>query len=210
MHNDTSDLGIWKVCTCEECQGWGKPPRKPQMGKHGPPISWRGKWYHRMRTGHYRHAKGILLHRAIWGAHFGSIPEGFHVHHIDGNSGNNEPTNLELLSAKQHNGMHEPRGFRNFSPEVRGIYSKQAWKQRTWVEFECLSCGKVGTTPYPNRRKFCNGTCEARYKSLQKITTRTCDQCGKEFSARDPRRTYCSQKCYSAAYGAKKRLQPTD
>lgn len=46
------------------------------------------------------------LHREIYKDNFGPIPEGCHVHHKDGNSLNNAPSNLELLTASAHAKEH--------------------------------------------------------------------------------------------------------
>lgn len=209
MHADTSDLRRLEraVCACKECRAWDAPRRKAQPGKHGPPVAWRGRWYHRMPSGHYRHAKGELLHRAIWKAHRGPIPRGCHIHHRDEDPGNNQLGNLVMLTPAEHDAEHGPRGFRKLGHEWRSQRAKQNWKTRTWEPFTCLHCGKRGTTPYKGRRKFCDSTCERRYKSELAITERHCAQCGAAFRARDPRRIYCGSACNDAAYQQRKRLQ---
>ena len=45
-------------------------------------------------------------YREIYRKHFGEIPEGYHVHHKDGNPLNNDPHNLELLTAEEHSRAH--------------------------------------------------------------------------------------------------------
>lgn len=209
MHTDASDLrrGNAAVCACSECSGWDAPRRKAQPGQHGEPVAWRGRWYHRMPYGHYRNAKGKLLHRAIWEAHRGAIPEGFHIHHVDGDPGNNDLANLACLSPKDHVASHEPRGFAVLGHEWRSQLAKRVWASREWHPFNCAHCGKAGKTPYKNRRKFCDVACDRAFRSAAQITERTCQQCGDTFSARDPRRVYCSSQCNDAAYYARKRLQ---
>ena len=49
---------------------------------------------------------GKLLHRLIYEDEFGPIPQGFVVHHLDGNKQNNEINNLVLLSISEHHSMH--------------------------------------------------------------------------------------------------------
>lgn len=45
-------------------------------------------------------------YRDVYVENFGDIPEGFHVHHIDGNPWNNHPDNLIALSAEDHAKIH--------------------------------------------------------------------------------------------------------
>lgn len=50
---------------------------------------------------------GKLLHRLIYEKeHDCTIPEGYVIHHIDGNKTNNDISNLEMLKAGEHNRMH--------------------------------------------------------------------------------------------------------
>lgn len=46
--------------------------------------------------------KVVYLHRRIWEQKNGPIPEGFHIHHIDGNKENNDISNLECISKGEH------------------------------------------------------------------------------------------------------------
>ncbi len=45
---------------------------------------------------------GHRLHRDVWKHHNGPIPAGMHVHHIDGNTANNDIGNLACVTSKQH------------------------------------------------------------------------------------------------------------
>ena len=43
-----------------------------------------------------------LEHRYLWTQKHGEIPDGHHIHHIDGDKLNNDIENLECLSASEH------------------------------------------------------------------------------------------------------------
>lgn len=47
--------------------------------------------------------KTVLIHRVVYEAFKGAIPNGFQVHHKDGNKRNNCLSNLEAVSIRQHN-----------------------------------------------------------------------------------------------------------
>lgn len=49
----------------------------------------------------------ILVHRLIWEEHYGEIPEGYEIHHKDGDKHNNRIWNLECISNKEHKKRHK-------------------------------------------------------------------------------------------------------
>lgn len=46
------------------------------------------------------------LHRDVYKSYWGAIPEGFVIHHVDGDGYNNEEINLEALSNEVHSSIH--------------------------------------------------------------------------------------------------------
>lgn len=56
------------------------------------------------KCGHYFQRKGVRLHRVVWEAIHGPVPDGMHIHHIDGDRANNALSNLECLEAEKHLG----------------------------------------------------------------------------------------------------------
>lgn len=50
--------------------------------------------------------QGKLLHRLVYEDAFGPIPDGFCVHHINGNKNDNSPGNLMILSKSHHHKLH--------------------------------------------------------------------------------------------------------
>lgn len=76
------------------------------------PISFETEWgtarlrkdgYYYISTKKYN---GRLLHRLIYEKHYGPIPDGFCVHHVDGDKSNFELSNLVLLSKSEHQSIH--------------------------------------------------------------------------------------------------------
>ena len=49
-----------------------------------------------------------LLHRDVWEFYKGTIPNGFDIHHINGNKEDNRIENLECLSKSEHTKKYSP------------------------------------------------------------------------------------------------------
>lgn len=66
----------------------------------------------------YKHKRvnGVMcdVHVLVWiKAHGRQVPEGCVIHHIDGDKWNNDPSNLMLLSARDHRSIHAKKQKRN-------------------------------------------------------------------------------------------------
>ena len=88
--------------------------------------------YYQISSGEHQ---GKLLHRLIYEATFGPIPEGFHVHHLDNNKENNDPNNMILLSKSNHHKLHfnminNPRWGNGRIDEAGGISFLSARKNK--------------------------------------------------------------------------------
>jgi len=59
----------------------------------------------------------IALHRQIWIDNFGPIVKGYVVHHKDGNTFNNQLSNLELMKKGYHASIHATPEMRKRSSE---------------------------------------------------------------------------------------------
>lgn len=140
------------------------------------------------------------LHRAIWSFHNGPIPEGFHVHHKDGDKFNNDISNLEAISRRDHLAHHAAESTWIKSPEnieqLKSInhlakewhaspeglewhkqHGKKTWGNRALSEVKCQEpdCEKTFMTPWPNRAKYCSSACKERSR---------CRKNGKQLSPR--------------------------
>lgn len=57
-------------------------------------------------SGYYCKDKHTQIHRKIYEQHYGPIPEGYVVHHIDHNKLNNDPENLFAMPRSVHQKYH--------------------------------------------------------------------------------------------------------
>jgi hypothetical protein len=121
------------------------------------------------------------LHRAIWEFHNGPIPDGFEIHHKDGDTFNNAVENLEQIAMREHQREHlleriakgemqppseyalKRAALWHASPdgiEWHKQHGKSSWVGREWHPAICQNCGKSYRTPYPSRSKFCHANCK--------------------------------------------------
>ena len=81
----------------------------PSGGRHKPggPLFLDGKGY--LNTNDRTH-RMVLVHRACFAAYYGSIPEGYVIHHVDGDIFNNAIGNLVCMPHGEHSRMHRKGG----------------------------------------------------------------------------------------------------
>lgn len=132
--------------------------------------------------GRYFQRKGKRLHIAVWEANFGSVPPGFHVHHIDEDRSHNQPTNLQAIPKGKHLALHmtpERRALsKEFmrranvasrawhgSPEGKAWHAangRAQWARRPAVPAVCRECGRSYETYFPTRAKHCSNACRQK------------------------------------------------
>ena len=155
-----------------------------------------------------RNPKG--LHVAIWEFYNNdTVNKGYCVHHIDGNSFNNDINNLERISIKEHLSMHakhnlqnpeyviqnnktlneargkatewhrSPAGHEFHIKHSREIAEKNANKTYKGI---CVECGKETISKQPDT-KFCNDSCGKKYRRKQGLYgyEGICIMCGDTF-----------------------------
>ena len=147
----------------------------------------------------YFNRSGKLLHRAVWEFYHGAIPRGYHVHHIDEDTGNNDISNLECLPAEQHRKLlhkhkqeystsakqlehlekiREKTKHWHASPEGRAWHSANAKRQAEKAKAEGL----------PYFGKYARGECRI-----------VCKWCERSCIVKSKRAVYCSNSCGAEA-----------
>ena len=124
----------------------------------------------------------------VWKYFHGEIEKGVHIHHKDGNKSNNEISNLEKMTVKEHFSKHNSneRIAKNLIhvATIRPLTKKwhasdeglewhrqhgiNTWNQRPLRTTQCKNCGKIIHSK-SWRSKFCSNVCksaERRKKSV--------------------------------------------
>ena len=186
-------------------------------------IEYRGVEYRRAHSNRYYVPYGRwssvpdreALHRDVWSDANGKIPEGHHVHHVNGDYDDNSIENLVCLPAKEHMRLHSPSEEARTkaaewhrSEEGRKWHSengKQAWVGREPATVFCEVCGTEYETLVPSRSRFCSNACKSQRRRDAGIdnTTKECPICGIEFTANK----YRSPETCSRACGGRLRSQ---
>lgn len=137
---------------------------------------------------------GKKLHRHVWEDAFGPIPRGCHIHHRDGDPGNNALSNLECMDGREHlsHTWHatkdkRPSGFsdaaRNAAAEWHRSEAGRLWHKRhakrskSWTKWkreprDCRHCGKTFDClirANGHQQKYCSTNCKvAAYRERGK------------------------------------------
>jgi len=199
-------------------------------------ITWNGSKYRRYPDSDHAANRSYFqrsmaqgtswLHRDVWEHERGPIPDGWHVHHIDGDTSNNDISNLECVSPKEHAQRHEWSDERRArqAKHLDGIrHLTKAWhcseegraKHRevgalAYAAFKpvpkpCEHCGRqFEPRQIGNRDKFCSNKCKSawRRKSGVDDETRQCASCGQDFIANKySKARACSRSCGNSLRG---------
>ena len=199
--------------------GRGAEPQGPER-INGTTQEFMGKRY--WLCGRYFQRRGKRLHRVVWRVFNGPIPDGFHVHHIDGDASNNAPGNLECISLREHlgerHGEESAERVVQYLPKAREAARKWhaskegiEWHRQHYHEHcadkmhrrelqECEQCGDTFSATHNSR--FCSNKCKSAWRrdTGADHERRECVVCGKSFSANRYKQTKtCSRKCGATA-----------
>lgn len=180
-------------------------------------------YWHRSKQG-----GGIAyLHRDVWEHHNGPIPDGYHVHHVDGNTLNNDIENLECVTPKQHIGERHKWDDERKREQAKHLDrirdSTKAWHRseegrEVHRRVGSLAYESFKPTPKPcdhcatvfapraigNRDRFCSNACKSAWRRAKGVDneTRTCAECGSSFAAnKHSKARACSRSCGNRARG---------
>ena len=136
------------------------------------------------RNTHY--FKVTSLHRAVWTYYYGALPDGYVIHHIDGDKSNNDISNLTIMPSADHMRLHARNEF------FKGMSRKL---------FKCVVCGKEYEAINTGNNRYCSEKCLDHYKRTEGcVETRHCERCGKEFTVYKYKSTrFCSPQCAGAS-----------
>ena len=177
------------------------------------------------RTGYYLNAKTHKrLHKYVWEYFNGEVPEGYHVHHIDGDKTHNEIENLALMEKSEHVRWHNANMTderkiaatdnlaQNAMPKAREWHQSvegREWHKRHYEQYKelfnkrqtciCAVCGKEFEGDA--KSKYCSNNCKAAARRASGVDNeeRRCAVCGKVFYANKySKQKTCSRECGGA------------
>lgn len=196
-----------------------------------------GLWFGRSgRNAYYWHKNGngtcMSLHKYVWEKHNGPVPDGFEVHHIDGNTANNSIDNITVLTRVEHGREHIRRRVEagtldlqknmhaaqlaarawHSTPEGLAWHSehgKRAWEGRERLTDACILCGKqYNVLRGAKKRGFCSPSCQGMARKASGVDDegRACSACGAVFRTNKYGKTKtCSKDCWKAQIAATRR-----
>lgn len=157
---------------------------------------------------YYQRTGGYNLHRAVWEYHNGPIPDGYHVHHKDGNYDNNDISNLECLSPQEHFAEHyqytsefnSRQDQLDHLAEIRVLASEwhKSEEGREWHRQVSAKAFLPGGAAYEAKKR------KAAERAANPVV-RICDECGTEFASVSGKATLCGNACASRRYKRRKR-----
>ena len=135
---------------------------------------------------------GAFLHREVWVFHNGEIPKGHHIHHKNGDTGDNRIENLECLPSKQHHAHHAPdRRVWGRAPEQLGHLERIRPLSASWHS------SPEGLEWHRHHAKNSIAKADMRaWWGSRPLVEKVCAVCGGRFAKRNPRSSICSQSCH--------------
>lgn len=172
------------------------------------------------------------LHTDIWRHHNGDVPDGYHVHHVDGDHNNNDPSNLEAIPEEEHQAHHAGERIESgaystpdrlahlerirpmaaawhSSPEGFAQHSangRKSWAERAEAQYACEHCGaEYWTKSINGNERFCSNSCKSAWRRKAGLddVERICERCGATYVRNKYSQTrHCSRTCAAKARAA--------
>lgn len=166
---------------------------------------------------HFRCVVVHYIHRDVWEFHNGVIPDGYHIHHKDGDPENNDISNLECLSQSDHHKKHWKEDYESMSAhaktniltaahrtrsvderEAMSKRSKEFWAEKPQGNAICKWCEQEFKSKMSKLAKFCSRRCTKMWHWRNARDERDCVVCDKKFIAQRSTKTRtCSVWCKS-------------
>lgn len=131
---------------------------------------------------------GHRLHRDVWEFYNGPIPEGMHIHHVDGNTANNDISNLECVPDREHRKHHGASD--RTDKQVQHLESIRA-KAAEWHRSE------EGRAWHREHAKQSLAKTWGKPRNFP-LLTKQCVWCGTEMQAKSERKRFCCATCQTA------------
>ena len=139
---------------------------------------------------YFAQSYGHRMHTDVWKFHFWEIPKWFHIHHKDGDRFNNDISNLECISIREHLSEHWKENWidEEIGPKMRKWLENAREKAKEWhrskewnewhkehyekskvalhkkMEHNCILCSKVYLSNRKVSSKFCSNSCKTKYR----------------------------------------------
>jgi uncharacterized CHY-type Zn-finger protein len=188
------------------------------MEKHQ--IHFERKFYLDKKTGYWISTTTSPRTRAhvwVWQFYNGKIKKGFHIHHMDGNKSNNDISNLQCLSIKEHFSKHDSEERRknnlihisNIRPLTKEWHASEegrkwhkengliSWEKRKPIEIKCKQCNKSANTK-TYHQEFCSNACKSKWRRKNRLDDieRECPVCKNTYiSSKYSRSKTCGAQC---------------
>lgn len=183
---------------------------------------------------HYNTRLRKHMHQYVWEKENGPTPKGWEVHHIDGDTDNNDISNLQAMPRSEHKAIHAERlrndparlekmrinlelNARPKASEWHGSKEGREWHKRHYEEYKellhqketfvCEQCGSEFVTVNMGSNRFCSNNCKSKWRRNSGLddVVRVCENCNEEFTVNKYKKTKnCSRKC-AAIQRSKKR-----
>lgn len=176
------------------------------------------------KTGYYLNSNtSTRLHRCVWEYYNGKIPEGYEIHHIDHDKGNNEIENLAMLTEEEHHRIHAkektdeelqklrenivktaiPAAVQWHKSKAGSVWHKAHYESMKNALHErkqrvCKQCGQPFMGTLNEKNVFCSNACKSAWRRESGIDNeqRICQYCKSAFTTNKyANRKYCSAEC---------------
>ncbi|MER2512544.1 MAG: HNH endonuclease signature motif containing protein [Nitrosomonas ureae] len=154
------------------------------------------------------------LHRQIWLDAGRTIPEGWHIHHIDGDVDNNTLENFDCIPCSEHLRKHikekqvemqqkldlwrrSDEGQQTLRDNARKMHKNTPRRSCT-----CKNCGNTFETRHPTKNT-CSSSCK-KAMGIKQIE-KTCEICSKTFWARKASYRETQTCSYSCGWALRKK-----